>query len=102
MIDTKEYTKRLEAFLIYRGVKKIAEPLLRSLPDNDRYYCAMTVEEQDEANFESLYWFPATEALAKELAQAPNPQYFRASVFYRDDTGVVIAVQTDDEPPEAM
>lgn len=101
MIDVKEYTKRLEAFLVYRGVKKIAEPLLRSSPDNDRYYCSMTVEEQDEANFESLYWFPATEALARALADSPNPRYFRASVFYRDRS-VVVATQTDDDPPEVM
>jgi hypothetical protein len=101
MIDVSEYTKRLEAFLVYRGVKKIATPLLRSSPENDRFYCAMTVAKEDEPNFEALYWFPATEALARELAKAPNPQYFQASVFYKDGS-VVIATQTDDEPPEAM
>ena len=101
MIDTKEYPNRLEAFLISRGVKKIETPLPRSSPGNDRFYCAMTVEEQDESRFESLYWFPATEALARTLAEASNPQYFRASVFYKDGS-VVIAVQTDDDPPEDM
>jgi hypothetical protein len=98
MIDVKEYTKRLEAFLAYRGIEKIEFPLPRSSPDNDRYYSAMTVAEEDEPNFESLYWFPATEALARNFDKSPNPRYFRAGVFYKNDTDIVIATQTDDNP----
>lgn len=99
MIDVKEYTRRLEGFLVSQGWEKLDAPM-EAGPEADEahYYISMEIVGANGTNFDSYYWTPAVDALRDVLLQSSLKHYYRADVFYTDKTRLTVNIQATELP----